>query len=123
MVDLVRSGRRPEGLSREFGPSAQAIRNWVRQADRDQGIRADGLTASEYTDIAALAQDILSNRRGQRVLVVGHADTIQPTVQALCASANECVMTGDEYDNLCMVTIVSKGPAHRVNLQYGNSSP
>ena len=81
------------------------------------------LTASEYTDVGALAQDILNSHRGQRVLVVGHADTIQPTVQALGASANECVVAGDEYDNLCMVTIVSKGPAHGVNLQYGASSP
>jgi transposase len=34
MVDLVRSGRKSEELSREFEPSAQAIRNWLRQADR-----------------------------------------------------------------------------------------
>jgi transposase len=39
MVDLVRSGRTPEALSREFEPTAQAIWNWVRQADRDDGRR------------------------------------------------------------------------------------
>ena len=39
MVDLVRSGRTPEELSREFEPTAQAIWNWVRQADRDEGRR------------------------------------------------------------------------------------
>jgi transposase len=32
MVELVRSGRNPEELSREFEPTAQAIRNWVVQA-------------------------------------------------------------------------------------------
>ena len=32
MIDLVRSGRTPEELSREFDPSAQAIRNWVAAA-------------------------------------------------------------------------------------------
>jgi len=31
MVELVRSGRTPEELSREFEPSAQSISNWVRQ--------------------------------------------------------------------------------------------
>jgi transposase len=36
MVELVRAGRGPEDLAREFEPSAQAIRNWVQQADRDQ---------------------------------------------------------------------------------------
>jgi hypothetical protein len=40
MVELVRSGRNPEELSREFEPTAQAIRNWVAQADRDEGRRA-----------------------------------------------------------------------------------
>ncbi len=40
MIELVRSGRSPEELSREFEPSAQAIRNWVAQADRDEGRRA-----------------------------------------------------------------------------------
>ena len=43
MVDLVRSGRAPEDLAREFEPSAQAIRTWVAQAGRDAGERSDGL--------------------------------------------------------------------------------
>ncbi len=34
MVELVRSGRTPGDLAREFEPSADAIRNWVAQADR-----------------------------------------------------------------------------------------
>jgi len=37
MVELVRSGGNPGELSREFEPTAQAIRNWVAQADRDEG--------------------------------------------------------------------------------------
>jgi transposase len=45
MVDLVRSGRTPEALSREFEPTAQAIWNWVRQGDRDEGRRQDGPTS------------------------------------------------------------------------------
>ena len=44
MVELVRSGRSPEELSREFEPTAQAIRNWVAQADRDAGRRNDGFS-------------------------------------------------------------------------------
>jgi transposase len=36
LVELVRAGRTPEELAGEFEPTAQAIRNWVRQADRDQ---------------------------------------------------------------------------------------
>src|SRR3989442_12053325 len=32
LVELVRKGRTPEELGRQFEPSAQAIRNWVKQA-------------------------------------------------------------------------------------------
>ena len=47
MVELVRAGRTPESLAREFEPTAESIRNWVRQADRDEGRRDDGLTSPE----------------------------------------------------------------------------
>ena len=39
MVELVRSGRSPDQLAREFEPSSQPIRNWVAQANRDEGRR------------------------------------------------------------------------------------
>ena len=57
MVALVRSGRTPESLSREFEPSAQAIRNWVAQAPRDAGLRADGLTSAEHRELRRLRRD------------------------------------------------------------------
>ncbi len=57
MVELVRAGRSPESLAREFEPTAQAIRNWVRQADRDEGRRADGLTTDERTELQRLRRE------------------------------------------------------------------
>ena len=42
MIELVRSGRTPWELAREFEPSAQTIMNWVAQAERDTGARHDG---------------------------------------------------------------------------------
>jgi len=58
MVELVRAGRTPEELAKEFEPSAQAIRNWVRQADRDEGRRADGLTTVEREELRRLRREI-----------------------------------------------------------------
>ncbi|GGJ42426.1 transposase [Neoroseomonas lacus] len=46
MVELVRSGRTPQDLAREFEPNAQSIVHWVRQADRDAGERGNGGTTS-----------------------------------------------------------------------------
>ena len=39
MVELVRTGRTPGELAREFECSASAIRNWVHQADRAESRR------------------------------------------------------------------------------------
>ncbi|NNM72693.1 transposase, partial [Enterovirga aerilata] len=58
LVDLVRSGRTPEELSREFEPTAQAIWNWVRQADRDGGVRRDeGLPSAEREELSRLRRE------------------------------------------------------------------
>lgn len=51
IVELVRKGRTPEELGRQFEPSAPCIRNWVRQADRDEGHRQDGLTTAEQEEL------------------------------------------------------------------------
>jgi transposase-like protein len=51
MIELIRAGRTPEQLAKEFEPSAQAIRNWVAQADRDEGRREDGLTTVEREEL------------------------------------------------------------------------
>src|ERR1700679_1253994 len=39
MVELVRAGRDPEDLAREFEPTSQSIRHWVMLADRQEGRR------------------------------------------------------------------------------------
>ena len=64
MVDLVRAGRDPQDLAREFEPSAQAIRNWVADADCRDGRRepkpatADtALTATERDELARLRRE------------------------------------------------------------------
>ena len=57
MVELARSGRTPDELCREFGPTAQSIRNWVAQADRDEGRRTDGLTTAERQELVRLRRE------------------------------------------------------------------
>ena len=57
MVELARAGRTPEELSKEFEPSSQTIRDWIRQADRDEGLRADGLTTTEREELRRLRRD------------------------------------------------------------------
>ena len=57
MIDLVQAGRSPEELADEFEPTAQTIRNWVAQADRDAGVRQDGLTSIEREELTRLKRE------------------------------------------------------------------
>jgi transposase-like protein len=50
-------GTHPEELAGQFEPSAQAIRNWVRQADRDDGRRQDGLTTASRMSCAGCGRE------------------------------------------------------------------
>ena len=68
MVELVRSGRSVEELAREFEPSAGAIRNWVKQADLDEGRRSDGLTTGEREELRQLRRDNKRLRMEQEIL-------------------------------------------------------
>lgn len=75
MIELVRAGRDPADLAREFEPSAQAIRNWVTQADRTEGRReakpavADpALSAAEREELARLRREVRQLRVERDIL-------------------------------------------------------
>jgi|SRR5215210_4360949 len=64
MIELARAGRDPADLAREFEPSAQAIRNWIAEADRREGRHeakpAPGvaaLTTTERDELARLRRE------------------------------------------------------------------
>jgi transposase len=57
MIALVRAGRTPGELSKEFEPNAQTIRNWVAQVERDEGTRHDGLTSAEREELVRLRRE------------------------------------------------------------------
>ena len=68
MVRLVRSGRTPEELGREFEPSSQAIRKWVKQAELDDGTRTDGLKSEEREELARLRRENARLREEREIL-------------------------------------------------------
>ena len=57
IIELVRAGRTPEELEKQFEPRAQTIRTWVSQADRDSGKRQDGLTSAERDELSRLRRE------------------------------------------------------------------
>jgi transposase len=68
LIDLVRQGRTPEELARQFEPSAPCIRNWVQQADRDAGRRQDGLTSDEQEELRRLRRENRTLREEREIL-------------------------------------------------------
>ena len=68
LVELVRGGQTPEELARKFEPSANAIRNWVVQAARDEGQRTDGLTTDEKEEVRRLRREVRALREEREIL-------------------------------------------------------
>jgi transposase len=57
IVRQVRAGRTFEELAREHEPTAQTIRNWLGQTDRDQGRRDHGPTSGDRQKLTQLRRD------------------------------------------------------------------
>lgn len=67
-IALVRAGRTPESLAKEFEPSAQTIRNWLEQADLDSGRRTDGLTTDERAELVRLRRELKQVKLEREIL-------------------------------------------------------
>ena len=68
IVELVRAGRSPTELAREFEPSAESINAWVKQANRDEGRREDGLTTQEREEMRRLRRENRQLRLEREIL-------------------------------------------------------
>jgi transposase len=70
MIELVRAGRTPEDLSREFEPSSQTIRNWVHQSGGAlEGRRPeDALSSAEREELRRLRRENRQLREEREIL-------------------------------------------------------
>jgi len=55
--DVARAGRTADELAKEFEPTAQTIRNWIKQSELDHGQRQDGLTSDEKAELTRLRKE------------------------------------------------------------------
>jgi transposase len=68
ILELVRAGRNPEELAAEFEPTAQTIRNWIKQDELDKGQRQDGLTRDEKAELVRLRKENKQLRLEREIL-------------------------------------------------------
>jgi transposase len=72
IIELARIGRTPAELSREFGPSAQSITNWIAQDARDRGKPLpgkDGLSTAEREELVRLRRKLRQVEQERDILV------------------------------------------------------
>ena len=61
IVEVCRRGDRTVGqVAKDFDLTETAVREWVKQADLDAGVRTDGLTSAEREELTRLRRE---NRR------------------------------------------------------------
>jgi transposase len=68
VVELARAGRPLKELAREFEPSVESIRQWVKQAEVDEGVRSDGLTTTEREELTRLRRENRILREEREIL-------------------------------------------------------
>jgi transposase len=79
-VELVRAGRAPEDLAKEFEPTAKAIRNWVRQSDLAEGRPEESLTSAEREELRRLRRENRQLREEREILAKAAAWFARETV-------------------------------------------
>ncbi len=70
MVELVRAGRDPDDLAREFEPAAQSIRNWVAREGRKQDGREEKGSAApaDHDELIRLRREVRQLRQERDIL-------------------------------------------------------
>jgi len=71
IIELARAGRTPAELSREFGPTAQSIANWIAQEARDRGKPLpgkEGLTSAEREELVRLRRQLRQVQQERDIL-------------------------------------------------------
>ena len=79
IIELALAGRGINQLAREFEPSANAIRKWVKQAGLDEGLRSDGLTTTEREEFNRLRRENRVLREEREILAKAAAWCVSRT--------------------------------------------
>jgi transposase-like protein len=82
-VELARMREKPVAeIAADLGISDSCLRNWMAQADRDEGRRDDGLTTAERDELVKLRRELrvakLENEILKRAAAYFAAETVLP---------------------------------------------
>lgn len=80
LLERVRAGRSIASLAREFEPTENTIRNWVRQAQIDLGERDDDLSTDERAELRRLRRENRQLRLEREILAKATAWFAKETI-------------------------------------------
>ncbi len=68
-IELVRvSSKSQRQIAEDLGISDVTLRNWIKQAERDEGKRLDGLSSDEREELARLRRENQTLRMEREIL-------------------------------------------------------
>ena len=79
IIELARAGRSAYELAQEFEPSYWTIHQWVKQADRDEGHTAEGLSTKEREELRRLRREVRQLKVEREILAKAAAWFAQET--------------------------------------------
>ena len=65
---MIKAGRTPNELAREYEPTGETIRQWVKQADDDGGGGQEKLSTDEKAELARLRKENQRLRQEREIL-------------------------------------------------------
>jgi transposase len=72
-IQLARTSGKPHAqIARELGITGEALRLWLKQAERDEGKRLDGWTSDEQEELRRLRREHRSLREEREILKTFH---------------------------------------------------
>jgi len=79
IIELARAGRSAYELAEEFEPSYWTIHTWIKQADRDEGRTAEGISSAEQEELRRLRREVRQLRVEREILAKAAAWFAQET--------------------------------------------
>ena len=101
------------------GVSAIYATQWKRTQQTAQPLAAQlhkVIVVKNDMDVEGLVGEVLSNHKGQTVLIVGHQPTVPMIIKEL---GGKPVPSVEGHDDLYIVTVYAPGKAQVLHLQYG----
>ena len=79
-IRLLRtSGKSMAQIGRELEVTTETLRQWLKQADLDDGLRHDGLTTEETEEVRRLRREVKTLREEREILLKAAAFFAQET--------------------------------------------